>query len=208
MAEPYVIKMPQLSDTMTEGVVVTWEKNIGDKVERGDIVATVETDKAIMDVEVFREGYLSGPTAAIDTVVPVGGALAYIVESAGEVQGEGAEAPAEAAAPVAETKPAAAELPIPPYHRDVSGGNVAMRRPGPRKRRRKIRKLNRVRIQGIEAHDRAVGVNHDVEADIIRLGELVRGLLEIVVDLLDTARKSRSIMFFGIERLDGVSDLF
>ncbi|MCP5141942.1 MAG: FAD-dependent oxidoreductase [Gammaproteobacteria bacterium] len=109
MAEPYVIKMPQLSDTMTEGVVVTWEKNIGDKVERGDIVATVETDKAIMDVEVFREGYLSGPTAAIDTVVPVGGALAYIVESAGEVQGEGAEAPAEAAAPVAETKPAAAE---------------------------------------------------------------------------------------------------
>ena len=45
-------------------------------------------------------------------------------------------------------KPAAAELPIPPDHRDVSGGNVAMRRPGPRKRRRKIRKLNRVRIQG------------------------------------------------------------
>ena len=61
MAEPYVIKMPQLSDTMTEGVVVSWEKNVGDKVERGDIVATVETDKAIMDVEVFREGYLSEP---------------------------------------------------------------------------------------------------------------------------------------------------
>ena len=40
MAEPYVIKMPQLSDTMTEGVVVSWEKNLGDKVERGDIVAT------------------------------------------------------------------------------------------------------------------------------------------------------------------------
>ena len=53
MAEPYVIKMPQLSDTMTEGVVVSWEKAVGDKIERGDIVATVETDKAIMDVEVF-----------------------------------------------------------------------------------------------------------------------------------------------------------
>ena len=81
-----------------------------------------------------------------------------------------------------------------------------MRRPGPRKRRRKIRKLNRVRIQGIEADDRAVGVNHHVEADIIRLGELVRSLLEIVVDLLDTARKSRPIMPRRIERLDGIGD--
>ncbi|MBN8762872.1 MAG: hypothetical protein J0I63_06115, partial [Thiobacillus sp.] len=54
----YAITMPQLSDTMTEGVVVTWEKQAGDRVERGDIVATVETDKAIMDVEVFKAGYL------------------------------------------------------------------------------------------------------------------------------------------------------
>jgi hypothetical protein len=59
MSEPYVIKMPQLSDTMTEGVVVSWEKNIGDEVKRGDIVATVETDKAVMDVEVFRDGFLA-----------------------------------------------------------------------------------------------------------------------------------------------------
>ena len=53
MAEPYIIKMPQLSDTMTEGTVVTWEKEVGEFIERGSIVATVETDKAIMDVEVF-----------------------------------------------------------------------------------------------------------------------------------------------------------
>ncbi|MFP4695225.1 biotin/lipoyl-containing protein, partial [Thiohalospira sp.] len=59
MAEPYTVKMPQLSDTMTEGTVVSWEKNVGDPITRGDVVATVETDKAIMDVEVFREGYLS-----------------------------------------------------------------------------------------------------------------------------------------------------
>ena len=71
MAEPYVIKMPQLSDTMTEGVVVSWEKTVGDKIKRGDVVATVETDKAIMDVEVFRDGYLSGPLAAVDSTVPV-----------------------------------------------------------------------------------------------------------------------------------------
>ncbi|MFV2056001.1 MAG: FAD-dependent oxidoreductase [Thiohalomonadales bacterium] len=80
----HVIKMPQLSDTMTEGVVVSWEKSIGDKVERGDVVATVETDKAIMDVEIFREGFLSGPIAAVDSVLPVGGAMAYLVDQADE----------------------------------------------------------------------------------------------------------------------------
>jgi hypothetical protein len=63
-----------------------------------------------------------------------------------------------------------------------------------------------VRIQGTEAHDRAVGIDHHIEADIVRLGELVRGLLEIVVDLLDTARESRPIMFLCIEQLDGVGD--
>ncbi|MFO8025007.1 2-oxo acid dehydrogenase subunit E2, partial [Thiohalophilus sp.] len=97
MAEPYIIKMPQLSDTMTEGVVVSWEKNIGDKIERGDIVATVETDKAIMDVEVFREGYLSGPLQPVDATIPVGEAMGYLVASADEVQSEG-EAPVAAAA--------------------------------------------------------------------------------------------------------------
>ncbi|KPK56422.1 MAG: pyruvate dehydrogenase [Thiotrichales bacterium SG8_50] len=99
MAEPYIIKMPQLSDTMTEGTVVTWEKAIGDKVERGDIVATVETDKAIMDVEVFREGFLSGPLVEEGSVVPVGEPLGYLVASADEVSAESvaaAGAPAEA----------------------------------------------------------------------------------------------------------------
>jgi len=95
MSEPYIIKMPQLSDTMTEGVVVSWEKKIGDKVSRGDIVATVETDKAIMDVEVFRDGWLSGPLAAVDSSVHVGEAIGYLVEAPELVQrhGEVGEAP-------------------------------------------------------------------------------------------------------------------
>ena len=79
MSEAYTIKMPQLSDTMTEGVVVSWEKQVGDQIHRGDVVATVETDKAIMDVEVFRDGYLSGPLAAADSVILVGEAMGYIV---------------------------------------------------------------------------------------------------------------------------------
>ncbi len=85
MSEPYVIKMPQLSDTMTEGVIVSWEKNIGDEIRRGDIVATVETDKAIMDVEVFRDGFLSGPIAPVDAVVPVTHPIGYIVDTKEEV---------------------------------------------------------------------------------------------------------------------------
>jgi dihydrolipoamide dehydrogenase len=85
MSQHYAITMPQLSDTMTEGVVVTWEKQPGDRVERGDIVATVETDKAIMDVEVFKAGYLAGPLAEVGSTVPVGGALGYITDTAGDV---------------------------------------------------------------------------------------------------------------------------
>ncbi|GMR21086.1 MAG: hypothetical protein BMS9Abin36_1685 [Gammaproteobacteria bacterium] len=99
MADSYTIKMPQLSDTMTEGTVVSWEKNIGDFIERGTVVATVETDKAIMDVEVFREGYLSGPLAAVDSVIAVGDAMGILVASKDEVQSE-ATAPASTPDPV------------------------------------------------------------------------------------------------------------
>ncbi len=124
MAEPYVIKMPQLSDTMTEGVVVSWEKNVGDKIERGDIVATVETDKAIMDVEVFREGYLSGPLSPIDSTIPVGEPVGYLVASADEVNDGDAIAPAATASepvavednapePAADAAPSAAESAVP-----------------------------------------------------------------------------------------------
>jgi len=93
----YAITMPQLSDTMTEGVVVTWEKQAGDRVERGDIVATVETDKAIMDVEVFKAGYLAGPLAEIGATIAVGAALGYITDTAGDVAIAAGEVVAEKA---------------------------------------------------------------------------------------------------------------
>jgi dihydrolipoamide dehydrogenase len=111
MSEPYAIKMPQLSDTMTEGVVVSWEKNIGDEIKRGDIVATVETDKAVMDVEVFRDGFLSGPIAPVDAVVAVTHPIAYLVDSKDDVD----DSQAEHAAPsgVASSGTAAAATPAP-----------------------------------------------------------------------------------------------
>ncbi|MHB1565515.1 MAG: FAD-dependent oxidoreductase [Acidiferrobacter sp.] len=108
MAEPFLIKMPQLSDTMSEGTVVSWEKAVGDFISRGTVVATVETDKAIMDVEVFREGYLSGPLVAVGQVVPVGAAIGRLVAAQDEITGEGATPTAIVAVPVT---PAAAGPP-------------------------------------------------------------------------------------------------
>ncbi len=53
-----VVNMPRLSDTMEEGVVAQWLKNIGDSIEEGDILAEIETDKATMEFESFNEGTL------------------------------------------------------------------------------------------------------------------------------------------------------
>ena len=111
MSEPYVIKMPQLSDTMTEGVVVSWEKNIGDEIKRGDIVATVETDKAVMDVEVFRDGFLSGPLSPVDAVVAVTHPIGYLVDSSDDVDDSQAE---HTPAPAADAAPAAAAPTVTP----------------------------------------------------------------------------------------------
>ena len=75
MAE--VIKMPRLSDTMEEGTVASWLKKEGDKVEEGDILAEIETDKATMEFESFYEGTLlhigikEGETANVDALLAI-----------------------------------------------------------------------------------------------------------------------------------------
>ncbi len=75
MAE--IITMPRLSDTMTEGVVSSWLKKVGDKIEEGDILAEIETDKATMEFESFNEGTLlyiglqKGETAPVDSLLAI-----------------------------------------------------------------------------------------------------------------------------------------
>ena len=54
MAE--VISMPRLSDTMTEGVIAAWHKKVGDPVKKGELLAEIETDKATMELESYRDG--------------------------------------------------------------------------------------------------------------------------------------------------------
>jgi pyruvate dehydrogenase E2 component (dihydrolipoamide acetyltransferase) len=66
------VTMPRLSDTMTEGTVATWLKKVGDKINEGDILAEIETDKATMEFESFDEGTLytlefEGETAPVDS---------------------------------------------------------------------------------------------------------------------------------------------
>jgi pyruvate/2-oxoglutarate dehydrogenase complex dihydrolipoamide acyltransferase (E2) component len=75
---PVVIQMPKLGHAMTEGTVLQWHKRAGDAVARGELVLTVETDKAEVEVEAPASGVLARLSAAQGEVVQVGGELAVI----------------------------------------------------------------------------------------------------------------------------------
>ncbi|MBK6987387.1 MAG: pyruvate dehydrogenase complex dihydrolipoamide acetyltransferase [Bacteroidetes bacterium] len=116
MAE--IVRMPKMSDTMTEGVVAKWHKKVGDPVKSGELVAEIETDKATMEFESYQEGVLLYRGVEEGKAAPVNGVLA-ILGKAGEdykallasetaAIAEPAPAPKEAAAvPVAATAPTA-----------------------------------------------------------------------------------------------------
>jgi len=73
-----VIKMPKMSDTMTEGVLAKWHKKVGDKVKSGDVLAEVETDKATMDMESYWDGTLLYVGVEEGTAVPIDAIMAVI----------------------------------------------------------------------------------------------------------------------------------
>lgn len=85
MTQP--ITMPALSDTMSNGRLVKWRRKLGEPVKKGDVIAEIETDKAVMEVEAFEDGYLSGPLAAEGTEAPVGQVIGYITEKRENVSG-------------------------------------------------------------------------------------------------------------------------
>ncbi|TZF93569.1 biotin/lipoyl-binding protein [Chryseobacterium panacisoli] len=140
MAE--VITMPRLSDTMTEGKVAKWHKKVGDKVKEGDILAEIETDKAVQDFESEIEGTLlyvgveEGGAAAVDSVLAIignegedisgltGGAAA---PAAGTEEKKSEEQPkAETATPAATEVPAGVEVITMPRLSDtMTEGKVA-----------------------------------------------------------------------------------
>ena len=108
MAE--VVKMPKMSDTMTEGVIAKWHKKVGDKISSGELVAEIETDKATMDFESFQEGTLLYIGAQEGEAAPVDSVIAILGQAGEDFQTllSGASTPVASApeAKSAESKPA------------------------------------------------------------------------------------------------------
>jgi pyruvate dehydrogenase E2 component (dihydrolipoamide acetyltransferase) len=108
--------MPALSSTMTEGKIVEWLKQPGDKVGRGESVLVVESDKADMDVESFQDGYLAAVLMPAGSTAPVGETIGLIVETEAEIADVQAKAPSAApaaAAPAPKPTPAPAQASAP-----------------------------------------------------------------------------------------------
>lgn len=111
MAE--VIRMPKMSDTMTEGVIVAWHKKVGDDVKSGDILAEVETDKATMELENYVKGTLlhigieAGQSVPVDAVIAIVGAKGEDVSALLTAAPPAAAPAAETPAPTSESLPVA-----------------------------------------------------------------------------------------------------
>ena len=123
MAE--IVRMPKLSDTMTEGVVASWLKKVGDRVKSGEILAEIETDKATMEFESFFDGVLlhigvpTGSTAPVDSLLAILGKEGEDISALLAAEGSGipislpaAVAPVPAPAPAAPVAAAPAPVPV------------------------------------------------------------------------------------------------
>ncbi|MEZ2224947.1 MAG: dihydrolipoamide acetyltransferase family protein [Microcoleus sp.] len=157
--------MPALSSTMTEGKIVSWVKSAGDKVEKGETVVVVESDKADMDVESFYEGFLAIIIVPAGEVAPVGTAIALVAETEAEIaiaqqQGAAASAPAAAATPA--PAPVATTTSSPGLQQNVSRQNGrSVVSPRARKLAKEF-KVDLNSIKGSGPHGRIVA--EDVEA--------------------------------------------
>lgn len=122
-AEVKEIFMPALSSTMTEGKIVSWVKEEGDAISKGEAVVVVESDKADMDVESFYDGFLAHICVEDGEMATVGAPIAYVAETEAEIpeaqakaaaaSGGAAPAPAPAPAPAAAAPAPAAAAPAP-----------------------------------------------------------------------------------------------
>lgn len=158
--------MPALSSTMTEGKIVAWVKSAGDKVEKGETVVVVESDKADMDVESFYEGYLAAIVVAAGETAPVGAAIALVVETEAEIAAAQQQATVPAKQDVAVTTPATLEAVATPIATSSSnGGSAGNGRLTVSPRARKLAKDLKVdlnTLKGSGPHGRIIA--EDVEA--------------------------------------------
>ena len=133
-----IIKMPKLSDTMTEGTVASWVKSVGDSVESGEILAEIETDKATMEFESFEDGVLlykgvkAGDSAEVDAILGIIGEkgadyqklIDAFVANSGSDKDSAEEVAEEKSASKEEAKPEAKSAPAAPKAQLNSDGRV------------------------------------------------------------------------------------
>jgi pyruvate dehydrogenase E2 component (dihydrolipoamide acetyltransferase) len=113
MAE--IVRMPKLSDTMTDGVIAKWHKKVGDKVKSGELLADIETDKATMEFESFQDGVLLHIGVQEKQAVPVDSVIAILGKEGEDISAllnqSTATPKQEAAAPVATSAPVTSSAP-------------------------------------------------------------------------------------------------
>jgi pyruvate dehydrogenase E2 component (dihydrolipoamide acetyltransferase) len=167
----FEIFMPALSSTMTEGKIVEWLKQPGDRVERGESVLVVESDKADMDVESFEAGFLGAVLLPAGSTAPVGETIGLVVETEAELENlraNGTATPSPTATPTAIAPPAAVPPPTPAPEVKVEpkaeivavGANRVIASP----RARKLAQQLGVKLEGLQGsgpHGRLVAA--DVE---------------------------------------------
>ena len=102
-----VVMMPRLSDTMTEGVIAGWQKQVGDKVKKGEVLADIETDKATMELESYKDGILLYQGAKAGEKILVNDLLCIIGEAGLDITAIVAAAKSAGSAPAAPVAPAA-----------------------------------------------------------------------------------------------------
>jgi pyruvate dehydrogenase E2 component (dihydrolipoamide acetyltransferase) len=159
------IFMPALSSTMTEGKIVSWVKQPGDKVEKGETVVIVESDKADMDVESFYEGYLATVIVAAGETAAVGSAIALVAETIAEIDQAKQQATSQAATPAVSTAAVSAPVAEPVTVAATSNGAASSGRTIISPRARKLAKelkIDAATLKGSGPHGRIVA--KDVEA--------------------------------------------
>jgi pyruvate dehydrogenase E2 component (dihydrolipoamide acetyltransferase) len=130
------VVMPRLSDTMEEGTLSRWVKDVGDPVHKGDVLAEIETDKATMDLEAFEDGVLERQLVTVGTSVPIGQPVAVIGDGRATVTPVSAGPPSddELSAPEApEPPPAARGIITAPTSVPISGADQVRTSPLARK---------------------------------------------------------------------------
>jgi pyruvate dehydrogenase E2 component (dihydrolipoamide acetyltransferase) len=160
--------MPALSSTMTEGKIVSWVKSPGDKIEKGETVVVVESDKADMDVESFYEGYLAVITVPAGESAPVGSAIALVAETEAEIEAAKQQGSQSSQIPAATAQSQTAPAPEPVAATPAAAQATTSQRNGrtiisPRARKlAKELKVDLSTLKGSGPHGRIVA--EDVEA--------------------------------------------